>query len=236
MRKRTAFTLLMKGIESGWSIPDEAVHEGVEAARSMLADGDTPSRDKIRAAELLLMAREREAQRLLKLAELEETIESRSEIEGSMMPIEPDDGSADLAELLVQIKAEGPEYARTQRRMRQIVARKTAESAARVRPGDVESVRLHHETVKALHAAMGLALMTALDHQEHVRRLTAHLAMQASANDDDDDTPLLEIDPEDMFSSDAKLRAAAIARWGPTCGVPDDNGPIDSPSGITNAT
>lgn len=213
MRKRTAFTLLMKGLESGWSIPDEAVREGVEAARSLLADDATPSRDKIRAAELLLLAREREAQRLLKIAELEETIEGRSEIEGSMMPIEPDDGAADLAELLVQIKAEGPEYARTQRRMRQIVARKTAESAARVRPGDVESVRLHHETVKALHAAMGLALMTALDHQEHVQRLTAHLAMQSNAAADDD-TPLPEIDPEDMFSDDAEKRSAAIERWG----------------------
>lgn len=196
MRKRTAFTMLIRGVERGWSVPDDALAEGIETARAILRDESTGARDRIRAAELLANVRQREADRLLKLAELEETIEDRDEIEGAMTSSETDDGLSDLAGIVAALKAEGPEYARRQRQIRETVARKTAEAAARVRPGDAKSVRLYHETVKALHASMSLALMAALDHADQVRRLSADLVMQSI---DDDDDLLPPIPPEPPF-------------------------------------
>jgi len=95
------------------------------------------------------------------------------------------------------LKAEEPEYARDQRRIREIVVQKTAEAATHVRPGDVKSVRLYHETVKALHAAMAVALTAALDHKDQMRRLSAELGVQYS---DDDDEVIPPIPPEIDFA------------------------------------
>lgn len=77
MRKRVAFTLLKTAIESGWSVPDEAVQEGVETAREIMRNSEAGSRDRVRAAELLLSVRQREADRLLRFIEIEDEIEKR---------------------------------------------------------------------------------------------------------------------------------------------------------------
>lgn len=77
MRKRVAFTLLKTAIESGWSVPDEAVQEGVGTALEIMKNSEAGSRDRIRAAELLLSVRQREADRMMRFVELEEEIESR---------------------------------------------------------------------------------------------------------------------------------------------------------------
>jgi len=183
MRKRTAFTLLMRGVESGWSVPDDALAEGIATAREILRDETTGARDRIRAAELLANVRQREADRLLKIAELEETIEGQNEPENVLMPIESDDEPTDMAGVLAMLKAEEPEYARDQRRIREIVVQKTAEAATHVRPGDVKSVRLYHETVKALHTAMAVALTAALDHKDQIRRLSAELGVNYIEDD-----------------------------------------------------
>lgn len=77
MRKRVAFTLLRNAIESGWSVPDEAVNEGVETALGIMRNTEAGSRDRIRAAELLLGIRQREADRLMRFVEIEDEIEKR---------------------------------------------------------------------------------------------------------------------------------------------------------------
>jgi hypothetical protein len=77
MRKRVAFTLLRNAIESGWSIPDEAVKEGVDTAMGIMRNSEAGSRDRIRAAELLLSVRQREADRLMRFVEIEDEIEKR---------------------------------------------------------------------------------------------------------------------------------------------------------------
>jgi len=77
MRKRVAFTLLRTAIESGWSVPDEAVQEGVGTALDIMRNTEAGSRDRIRAAELLLSVRQREADRLMRFVEIEDEIQRR---------------------------------------------------------------------------------------------------------------------------------------------------------------
>lgn len=77
MKKRVAFTLLKTAIESGWSVPDEAVQEGVGTALDIMRNSEAGSRDRIRAAELLLSVRQREADRMMRFVEIEDEIEKR---------------------------------------------------------------------------------------------------------------------------------------------------------------
>lgn len=81
MRKRVAFTMLRNAIASGWSVPDDAISEGIGTAREIMRNSEAGSRDRIRAAELLLSVRQREADRLMRFVELEEEVGKRIEFE-----------------------------------------------------------------------------------------------------------------------------------------------------------
>jgi len=81
MRKRVAFTMLRTAIASGWSVPDEAIREGVDTALGIMRNSEAGSRDRIRAAELLLSVRQREADRLMRFVELEEEVGKRIDLE-----------------------------------------------------------------------------------------------------------------------------------------------------------
>lgn len=206
VRKRTAFTMLIRGVERGWSVPDDALAEGIETARAILRDETTGARDRIRAAELLANVRQREADRLLKIAELEETIEGRSEIENATCLVKPDE-PADMAGLIEVIESDGPELNRLSRAIRMMAAQKSFEVAALVDPADEPTAKRLNVMMTVIKQAWDMAGLARLDQSEQVRRMRADLGLQSIVDDgelippippDIDFADMPEIEPESI--------------------------------------
>jgi hypothetical protein len=197
MRKRTAFTLLMRGVESGWSVPDDALAEGIATAREILAKPHCGARERIRAAELLANIRQREADRLLKIAELEETIEGRAEIENATCLVKPDE-PADMAGLIGAIESDGPELNRLSRAIRMMAAQKSFEAAALIDPADEATAKRLNVMMTVVKQAWDMAGLARLDQSEQLRRMRADLGLQSIDDDGEVIPPIDLIDYADM--------------------------------------